>query len=614
MESVNLEGQTPGRLFLLIFIPVALLIMGGAWYVAHERIQSELALIQNDEVGKVVMGVMRLDDELHEPLAHLRTLATKPALVRAISGETGGKEALETEFARLLSFHGGYDKARWIDENGRERVRVNLREGQVQPVSAEALQSVMDQNYFRDAMKLKPGQIYVSPLDLNVELGKVDTPHKPMLRLATPVSDPQGRPRGVLLLNVAARGLLDAFTKSLIDARDHISLINADGYWLRSPDSEDEWGFMLGKTGNSLKARHPDAWQAINAIPAGQVHLTDGLWTWSTVYPLKQESGSATPAIPSWLVVAHLGPQRLALVQQEAWPVVLNVAVAVLAVFAFLSAWLARALIGRTRAVADAVLAHAEAETAKRTCEVLERFHLVVEANANGLLVVNQRGRIVLANPALERMFGHPPGTLIGKPMEILLPEALRHGHSAMRDGYLATPTARPMGVGRELTGQRLDGSLFPVEISLSPFTENGQQFVDAVVVDITERKQAEALLRRREAHLELLVATHPEGLLVVDPEGRIEIANPAAEELFGYGRGELLGRPVDCLAPESPGASGANPGLLAAHLLDPAGAHATTLAGRKKDGSPVAMAATLARFSDEGRTFVQITLRPAER
>ncbi|MEW5789554.1 MAG: PAS domain S-box protein [Pseudomonadota bacterium] len=361
---------------------------------------------------------------------------------------------------------------------------------------------------------------------------------------------------------------------------------------------------MLGKPQASLASRHPAAWKAMTAIPAGQVELGDGLWTWSTVYPLKQESGGATPSIPAWLVVGHLGPQRLDLIRQEAWPAVLNVAVLVLSVFAFLSAWLARALIGRYLAVADGVRAHADAENAKRMCEVLERFHLVVEANANGLLVVNQRGRIVMANPALERMFGHPSGSLVGKPMEVLLPEALRHGHAALRDGYLANPASRPMGLGRELTGQRLDGSQFPVEISLSPFTENGQLLVDAVVVDITARKQAENRLRQREAHLAMLVDSHPEGLLVVDGTGRIEIANPAAEALLGYERGELAGLEAADLLHEGDGQG--HP------LLDPApprGEH--SLLGRHKDGSTVKLSVNLARFSDGGQAYTQATLRP---
>lgn len=610
MESLTHKAQTPARLFFLIFMPFLFLILGGAWYVGKERIEGELTLVRANEIGNVVMGVMRLDDELRIPLRHLRTLISEPALGRALDGGDGAR-TLETAFSNLITYSGGYDKARWIDETGMERVRVNNTAGQVRLVSGDELQNLADSYYFKAAMKLKPGQIYISPLDLNVERGKVEVPFRPMLRIASPIQDRLGRPRGIVVLNIAARELLESFTKSLVDARDHAMLVNSDGYWLRSMDSDDEWGFMFNNR-KTLASRQPTAWKAITEIPSGQVELGDGLWTWSTVYPLKAEPSAEIPNIPYWLVVSHVSSQQLALIQQSAWRTAGGIALVLLVLFGLLAAWLARAVIGRTRAVVDVAKAHAEAEAANRMCEVLERFHLVVQANANGLLVVDAQGKIVLANPALECMFGYETGALLGKPMETLLPEAHRASHVGTRDAYLKSPVARPMGSGRDLTGRRRDGTLFPVEISLSPFTERGQQYVDAVVVDITKRKQIEMLLRKREAHLELLISANPNGLLVVDPEGKIEMTNPALESLFGYGAGELVGQPVECLVPESE--RGRHLDLRAQYLLDPLprpmGA-GRTLRGQRKDGSTFSIEVSLASFNEEGRVFVQATVVP---
>lgn len=613
MDAVTSEGrrsagQSTARLFFLIFIPFLLLILGGAWHVGRERIEGELTLIRTNEIGNVVMGVMRLDDELRQPLRHMRSLVGEPSLERALNGgEVAG--ALTDVFSHLVVYAGNYDKVRWIDETGGERLRVNNQAGQARVVPAGELQQLADSYYFKATMKLKPGQIYISPLDLNVERGKVETPHKPVLRIATPVVDRRGQSRGIVVLNIAAQDLLDAFTKSLVDARDHAMLLNSDGYWLRSMSGQDEWGFMFNSK-KTLASSHPAAWKAITEIPSGQVEQDDGMWTWSTVYPLKVEPGAEVPSIPSWLVVSRVSNHQLALIHESAWRMAGTIALVLAIVFGLLAAWLARAVNGRTRAVVEAAKAQAEAAAARRMVEMLERFQLMVEANANGLLVIDSRGVIVHANPALMRMFGYESGELLGKPMEILLPEGRQPDHVAMRDAYMKNPAARPMGTGRDLTGRRRDGGQFPVEISLSAFTENDQQFVDAVVVDITRRKEMETRLKKREAHLRLLIQSNPNGLLVVDPEGRIEMANPALENLFGYGPGELIGQPVECLVPEADRER--HHDLRAQYLLDPVprpmGA-GRNLRGRLKDGGSVPIEVSLASFTEEGGVFVQATV-----
>jgi hypothetical protein len=90
-----------------------------------------------------------------------------------------------------------------------------------------------------------------------------------------------------LVLNVAARGILDAFTDSLMEARDHAhAMLNSEGYWLVHPDSADEWGFMLDRK-ETLAGAMLLPGRRFPAIPSGQEELADGIWTWSTVYPLK---------------------------------------------------------------------------------------------------------------------------------------------------------------------------------------------------------------------------------------------------------------------------------------------------------------------------------------
>jgi PAS domain S-box-containing protein len=95
-------------------------------------------------------------------------------------------------------------------------------------------------------------------------------------------------------------------------------------------------------------------------------------------------------------------------------------------------------------------------------------------------------------NAAVERQFGYPRAELLGQPVELLLPERLRGEHGVLRASYLAAPSARTMGTGRELFGRRKDGSEIPIEIGLNPLHTQAGTLVLATIVDISERKHAE--------------------------------------------------------------------------------------------------------------------------
>ncbi|MEZ5446881.1 MAG: PAS domain S-box protein [Gammaproteobacteria bacterium] len=153
--------------------------------------------------------------------------------------------------------------------------------------------------------------------------------------------------------------------------------------------------------------------------------------------------------------------------------------------------------VPRLRMLGDALvnaLLRTRSDEALRTSE--ERFRRVVESAPNGVMMVDADGRIVLANPQLERMFGYGHGELLGSHVETLVPLRDRERHLAYRREYLADAEIRQMGSGRELYGLRKDGGEIPVEIGLNPMGTSEGRFVLATIVDATERKRAETALR----------------------------------------------------------------------------------------------------------------------
>lgn len=120
-------------------------------------------------------------------------------------------------------------------------------------------------------------------------------------------------------------------------------------------------------------------------------------------------------------------------------------------------------------------------------------FRAVFDASPDAVLIVNEVGEIVEVNSMARRMFGYEPSELMGQTVEILIPGDRRARHKAQREGYQREPQTRPMGIGLELKGVRKDGREVPVEVSLSPFREDGASFIVASVRDITDRTQARA-------------------------------------------------------------------------------------------------------------------------
>jgi PAS domain S-box-containing protein len=135
-----------------------------------------------------------------------------------------------------------------------------------------------------------------------------------------------------------------------------------------------------------------------------------------------------------------------------------------------------------------------------------KNFQRVVEGGPNAIILTSPDGRIEMLNLRTERLFGYPREELLGKPVEILVPERFRKQHPGLRAAFFDNPQPRPMGAGRDLYGLRKDGSEFPVEIALSPIeTEEGLKVI-AAIADITDRKQKEEQIKAALEEKEVLL------------------------------------------------------------------------------------------------------------
>jgi PAS domain S-box-containing protein len=212
------------------------------------------------------------------------------------------------------------------------------------------------------------------------------------------------------------------------------------------------------------------------------------------------------------LVAEHIGTQSpfitfypaiiVAALIGGLWPGILATALSVLAAwYAFIPAFLHFSLDLRTVVqlllfvsisgidVAIAVLLN---KLVERLVIQQRNIRLLLESAPNGFVLVDENGIVKLVNASAEKLFGYKRTELVGRAVETLVPEQQRLEHGNVRSVYQQKPEERPMGVGRDLSGRRKDGTEFPVEIGLNPVGRDGRPAVLATVMDISARKRAE--------------------------------------------------------------------------------------------------------------------------
>lgn len=445
--------------FLRILLPLGLFSLAAITLYFVVDTWYEKKLIQGEQAQQVELSLHSLRRDVSGVIRELRLVAASDNLKRFIASPgTAERRAVETELATFAGSMQRYDQVRWLDLQGREQLRIDHRDGVTHIVPRRELQDKSTRYYFTEAITLPPGAIYISPLDLNVEHGMLELPHRPMLRFAMPTADAQGKRNGLLIFNYQASLLLDNFSRSKQDEQALLSLLNAEGYWLFSSTHQDEWGFMFGLD-ERFQNRNPEVWAAIRQQGAGVLVNAEGMFTFATVDTDLLLDKNAPGLLPAkgkqvvrpgdiyWVIVSHYPRSALSDLYIEHIGLYGILFLLIVLLLGFISWKLARSQWEH-----------------KNLTERLALHAKVMESSTNGVVITDTDSHIVAINKGFTDLTGYTRDEVLGQTPAIIA--SGRHDEDYYR-GMWQELVQKDYWEG-EIWNRHKNGELFPEWLAIS--------------------------------------------------------------------------------------------------------------------------------------------------
>ncbi len=289
-------------------VAIGFICGGQYWHDAGETQKNVL----DREARRCEIYARFIEQDLQSAINNLKQLSDGDGLQAYLKSPS--EDALQHATHRAWFYshlNSDYDQIRYIDENGREIIRIN-HNGEVVP--RDDLQNKADRPYFQKTNVLPAGQFFISTFDLNQENGRIEEPIKPMIRVATPVLDATNHRRGIYIINCLGENYITSLQQFSPQNKQRLRVLNDQGYWLKAAQPAQEWGFILpGRDKETLARTDPVLWAQVAQQASGQIPYHGGYFTWRHVNPanLSVDSGDVIHAEDNFIVIAsEISPEE----------------------------------------------------------------------------------------------------------------------------------------------------------------------------------------------------------------------------------------------------------------------------------------------------------------
>ncbi len=530
--KLGLRGKTTLVLSGLICLVLIVTSFASYWQsksVAEQKViefeQSKFSLLKYE-----IEGVLR---NHHQNLLTLHDVSPIQAIVRAranngIDPESEDtlqqwKSRLITTFKAILEHYPEYQQVSYIDAAGDELIRVQAdANGDVKVVADTELQNKSGSDYVSQTLPLKEGEVYSSDVTLNREHGIIQVPHLPVFRLATPVRSADGQVAALIMIKLATERLFSGVRSEANGVQRNI--VDGQGYYIKYTDAAKTFGLERGidyrfQTVESELAeiasrqdhfmRHDDNHNELDGFQKIYFSPQDHsrYWLLTLNAPERVVFAETAAALNKMLLISLLlGLISLLFI---VWFITKKVVTPVVELAAAASRLQAGDLTVRVDATSARDEFHtlylainAFANNQQQATTLLEnqvtaqtkRLSAVIDNVVDGIITIGERGTIESFNPAARQIFGYSDAEVIGQNVKMLMPEPYHSEHDGYLEHHITTGEKRVIGIGREVTGRRKDGTTFPMELAVSEVViDNNRNFV-GIIRDITERKRNEQM------------------------------------------------------------------------------------------------------------------------
>ena len=473
----------------------------------------------------------------HERQADIRMLAKSPEVIKYVNQPSDANRANVVRiFQQFCRAYKQYDQVRMIRFDGQEMIRVNYDHRQCLELEPEHLQNKSDRYYFTASMQLDTHEIFISPMDLNVENGKIEQPNNPTIRFGTPVTDDQGGIQVVIILNYFAEKILDEIVNS---ASAHhgtkngyfVYLLNDSGYYLHSNElPENEFGFMFGRQQARFGKHFPGAWQALkdgkdHYHSEANTFLMKAIPVPFSNFPADMDGAGDTATSDYWFLVHRVTDAALYddlfLVGHHRWAL-------------FVPCWLIILLLSNLWA--DRIWRGNEVT---RVGENLQDVIHGLDRARVGLYTADHiTGRILGANNGIQKLLGFSEAELTDMYIWDLCSENCESFERLRTDVDEEDPlTYETQYVHR-------DGHRIPMEVTLSFRSGDNTSTAHYVVMamDVSQRRKAQLALEEERSRLESILHTASDGIHLFNSEGVLIEANQRFLNMIGWDE-EAIGK-----------------------------------------------------------------------
>ncbi|PIR01279.1 MAG: hypothetical protein COV66_02355 [Nitrospinae bacterium CG11_big_fil_rev_8_21_14_0_20_45_15] len=579
-----------GLKFKIVFLTSALVIVTTCsigFYFYKKTSQELIDLVFKDLQSEVEVNFIQFKSQFTELKRDLRMISGTPpikAITNAMSNngidpESGDslevwRNRLEIIMSEMLRSNPNYYQVRLIGlaDEGKEIVRVERSDSQKIIVSKKyQLQSKANRDYFKEIIKILPDTIYFSPIDLNREYGKVVEPKMITIRAGILIYDSEGKIFGFMIINQILNDLFD-----LLRSRD-FWLLGRDGRVFVHSDKSLEFDYDKSNP-RTIQNIYPEF-----NLPDSKQEEANSFFELNinkeSFKGFYRELNHATNQPDRSLILLKLKNQREILAQPlETLTQIIYFGLGMI-LLALILSWIMAHFLTRNLALVTAaaeklgagtdedyqILIKSKDETGilARSFNVMkqqlrERIQMLEDKESNmtailnsmvdAQITINNKGIIQSVNKATRKIFGYSKEELLGQNIKILMPEPYQSEHDVYLENYFRTGVKKIIGIVREVKGLKSDGTIFPIEISISEYEIAENQWFVGIVRDISQRKKVELQLAEASKQYQLTIDTMGEGLYRVDLNGNTTYINPQGLKLLGYTENEMLGVPQHAL------------------------------------------------------------------